>query len=233
MPRPFLLHIREIITAQPVPTGRRIRSVVFFYRAGEPLIGIVRFFVPKHPGENAVEDLAPEFKRLKALAEEAASQVNDDAFFTPLGDGDNSIAVLMKHVGGNLRSRWTDFLTTDGEKPDRHRDGEFIVDGAENRASIVEQWERGWAVLLDALGSLNADDWNKTVHIRREPHSVRQASLRCLSHMAYHVGQIVLVAKHSAGDAWQTLSIPRGDSERYNALGGSYTSGSLLKGNTQ
>jgi len=179
-----------------------------------------------------MQDLEHEFRRLKTLAEEAAAQLDDDGFIPTLGDGDNSIPVLMKHIGGNLRSRWTDFLTTDGEKPDRHRDREFHIGDAESHDDIRKIWELGWAALFEALGSLRPDDWERTVFIRREPHTVRQASYRSLGHIAYHVGQIVLLAKHHAGESWRTLSIPRGETEKYNAQLGAHTSGQAENGGT-
>lgn len=121
----------------------------------------------------------------------------------------------MKHVGGNLLSRWTDFLTTDGEKPWRHRDSEFIDDFTD-RAAILAHWERGWTCVFDSLAGLTPGDLTKTVHIRGEPHSVVLAIERSLAHVAYHAGQIVLTARLLAGDRWTTLTVPRGGSRAFN-----------------
>lgn len=152
----------------------------------------------------------------KKLAEDAMAQVDDAHFFAPLGDEENSIALIVKHMAGNLRSRWTDFLTTDGEKPDRDRDAEFEIHG-DQRAALLEAWERGWATFLGTLQSLSPDDLARTVHIRGEPHTVIRAVDRAVAHACYHVGQIVLLARHFAGAEWRTLSIPRGGSRQFNA----------------
>jgi hypothetical protein len=141
--------------------------------------------------------------------------VPDDKLHAALDAHTNSIAVIMKHVAGNLLSRWTDFLTTDGEKPWRHRDDEF-VDAFRSRAEVLEWWERGWACLLNTLRSLTTEDLDKTVLIRGEPHSVPLALARSLGHTCYHIGQIVQVARIHAGDRWTTLTIPRGGSTEFN-----------------
>ena len=161
-------------------------------------------------------DVAEQFRDLKSLAERAIAQLSDDQLFTTLDEEANSIAVLMKHVGGNLQSRFTDFLTSDGEKPDRHRDSEFEV-GDDTKTTTVGGWEEGWQRLFGAIESLTDDDLSKTVFIRREPHSVVKAINRGMTHCAAHVGQIVLLAKHLLGSDWKSLSIPRGKSEEFNA----------------
>jgi hypothetical protein len=150
-----------------------------------------------------------QLRKLKAQAEKAISQVDDSQFFALLDEDANSIALIMKHVAGNMRSRWTDFLTTDGEKPDRNRDTEFEQESNDTRDAIVARWNAGWEVLFDALSSLKPNDLGKTVTIRNEPHTVVQAIHRQVSHYSAHVGQIVLLAKHFAGSRWQTLSIPK------------------------
>ena len=155
------------------------------------------------------------FEANKRLADRAVQQVPDDKLHTPLDPNTNSIAVIMKHVAGNLISRWTDFLTTDGEKPWRNRDDEF-VDALRSRAELLELWERGWACLLKTLKGLKPEDLGKTVLIRGEPHSVPLAMERSLGHTCYHVGQIVQVARVHAGEKWNTLTIPRGGSEQFN-----------------
>src|SRR5579871_3559429 len=155
------------------------------------------------------------FEANKRMADRAIAQVPDDKLHTALDANTNSIAVIMKHVAGNLTSRWTDFLTTDGEKPWRNRDDEF-VDSFGSRAELLGTWERGWACLLGALRGLEPDDLGKAVTIRGEPHSVPLALERSLGHTCYHVGQIVQVARIHAGDRWNTLTIPRGGSEQFN-----------------
>ena len=155
------------------------------------------------------------FEANKRLADRAVEQAPDDKLHTALDANTNSIAVIMKHVAGNLTSRWTDFLTTDGEKPWRNRDSEF-VDSSSSRAELLTLWERGWACLLTTLKSLKGEDLEKTVLIRGEPHSVPLALERSLGHTCYHVGQIVQVARIHAGDRWKTLTIPRGGSEQFN-----------------
>ena len=155
------------------------------------------------------------FEDNKRLADRAVVQVPDDKLHAALDANTNSIAIIMKHVAGNLLSRWTDFLTTDGEKPWRNRDDEF-VDSFGSRAELLEAWERGWACLMEALKNLKPADLGKTVMIRGEPHSVPLALERSLGHTCYHIGQIVQVARLHAGEKWNTLTIPRGGSEQFN-----------------
>lgn len=155
------------------------------------------------------------FRANKKLADRAVAQVDDEKLHIALDENTNSIAVIMKHVAGNLISRWTDFLTTDGEKPERNRDGEF-VDTFQKRTDLLDYWEAGWARLLETLGSLTSEDLGKTVFIRGEAHSVPLALERSLGHTCYHVGQIVQVARIHAGTNWKTLTIPRGGSEEFN-----------------
>src|SRR5688572_14789549 len=149
------------------------------------------------------------FEANKRLADRAVEQLPDEKLHLALDKNTNSIAVIMKHVAGNLTSRWTDFLTTDGEKPWRNRDDEFI-DTFRSRSDLLEFWERGWGVLLQTLKSLTPADLEKTLTIRGEPHSVPLALSRSLGHTCYHIGQIVQVARIHAGDKWNTLTIPRG-----------------------
>jgi hypothetical protein len=159
--------------------------------------------------QHYLEDCVLQLRNLKTQAEKAVSQVDDAQFFHTLDPEANSIAVIMKHMAGNMRSRWTDFLTTDGEKPDRDRDGEFEMMAGDTRESVMARWEDGWGRMLNAVTSLRPDDLGKTVAIRGEPHTVVQAISRQFSHYSAHVGQIVLLAKHLAGPRWQTLSMPR------------------------
>lgn len=161
--------------------------------------------------------IADEYHALRSLAERAAAQVEDAQFFATLDTEANSIAALMKHVGGNLNSRWRDFRTTDGEKPDRHRDEEFVP--GESRDAVVEVWARGWGMLDAALASLAPADLAGHVVIRGERIALPRALMRNLSHVAGHVHQLVLLAKHWTGPSWRTLSIPRGMSEQAR-LGG-------------
>jgi len=149
------------------------------------------------------------------MAARAVEQVDDDALRRALHPETNSIAVIMKHLAGNMISRWTNFLTSDGEKPDRDRDAEF-VDDFSDRAAVLAYAERGWNCLFAAIEGLTDADLERTVTIRGEPHTVIQAIARQVDHYAYHVGQIVLIARIHAGAAWQTLTIPRGGSRTYN-----------------
>jgi len=162
-----------------------------------------------------LEDSLSLFRYYKKLAERAMEQVTDEQLFATLDEEANSIAIVVKHVAGNLRSRWTDFLTTDGEKPNRDRDAEF-VDPPATRKALVEVWEDGWARLFGALERLSDSDLGRTVTIRGEAHSVMQAINRQLAHYPHHVGQIVLLAKHFAHDRWQSLSVPRNRSAEFN-----------------
>jgi hypothetical protein len=148
------------------------------------------------------------FHNYKNLADRAMAQVPDQALTIALDAESNSIALIVKHMAGNMRSRWTDFLTTDGEKPDRHRDTEF-ESPATTRAELSAQWEAGWKCMFDALAALSEDDLERTVEIRKQPHSVMQAINRQLTHYAYHVGQIVFLSKHLAAGKWTTLTMPR------------------------
>jgi len=159
---------------------------------------------------------AVELRKLKTLADRAIAQVKDEDLTTALDPESNSLAVLMRHVGGNLRSRFRDFLTTDGEKPDRDRDSEFTVPAETSREDLLATWETGWTTPLDAVDELLPADREKTVTIRGEPHSLVQALERALVHLAYHVGQIVFLAKHLRGADWQNLSVPRGASADFN-----------------
>ena len=167
-------------------------------------------------GRAWLDEVESQYRQYKAYCERAAAQVSDEDFFTALAGSPNSIAVLMKHLGGNHRSRWRSFLTTDGEKRDRDREGEFTEEG-ETRASIEARWEEGWAIAFEELAALKSADLDRTVTIRGEPLSVMQAVHRNLCHVGYHTGQIVQLARHFAGDAWQTLSIAPGKSEEFNA----------------
>ncbi|HEV1995464.1 MAG TPA: DUF1572 domain-containing protein [Candidatus Acidoferrum sp.] len=156
------------------------------------------------------------FHYYKKLGERAMTQCPEEALFTTLDAESNSIAIIVKHIAGNMRSRWTDFLTTDGEKPDRNRDTEFEAP-PKTRAELMEMWERGWNGVFDALEPLSDADLTRTITIRTEPHSVMQAVNRQLAHYSYHVGQIVYLARHFAGDKWQTLTVPKKKSAELNA----------------
>jgi len=155
-----------------------------------------------------LDDSLAVFRYYKLLAERAMEQVSDEHLFAVLDAEDNSIAIILKHMTGNMRSRWTDFLTTDGEKPDRNRDSEF-VDPPATRAALLAGWEDGWARVFAALEPLSEADLTRTVTIRGEPHSVMPAINRQLAHYPHHVGQIVLLAKHFAAEHRQSLSVPR------------------------
>jgi uncharacterized damage-inducible protein DinB len=155
------------------------------------------------------------FRYYKKLGERAMAQCPDEGLFTMLDAESNSIAIVVKHMAGNMRSRWTNFLTSDGEKPDRNRDTEFEAPPT-TRAELMELWERGWKLLFGALEPLNDADLTRTITIRTEPHSVTQAVNRQVAHYSYHVGQIVYLARHFAGDKWQTLTIPKKKSAEFN-----------------
>ena len=163
-------------------------------------------------------DLVRTYRNYKTLADGALAQVSDADLHTVLDPDANSIAVIVKHLAGNLRSRFTDFLTSDGEKPYRDRDGEFEMPDLASRDVIVEWWEQAWAVTLATLQALTPEDLERTVTIRKEPFIVLEAVNRLATHTAYHVGQIVLLAKHAAGPGWKSLSIPKGGS-RQHAVG--------------
>ena len=160
-------------------------------------------------------DVRQTFGAYKRLADKALDQVSDEEFFARSGEGSNSIALIVKHIAGNQRSRWRNFLTEDGEKPDRNRDTEFEHFG-ESRAELLSFWEDGWSILFSAIDALSPLDLARTVTIRGEPHTVIQAINRQLTHYSYHVGQIVLLAKEARGSEWRTLSVPRNRSADFN-----------------
>lgn len=164
--------------------------------------------------QHYLDDCLFQLRKLKAQADKAMAQVDNAQFFALLDADANSIALIAKHVAGNMRSRWTDFLTTDGEKGDRRRDNEFEREAADTREAILARWEAGWNQLFTTLMSLDPADLGKTVAIRGEPHTVVQAINRQVSHYSAHVGQIVLLAKHFAGPDWKTLSIPKNTNRR-------------------
>lgn len=155
------------------------------------------------------------FRANRELAQRAIDQVSDEKLHLAIDENTNSIVVIMKHVSGNLRSRWTDFLSSDGEKDWRNRDSEF-VDDFQSRAQLMEVWNRGWDCLFDSMEQLDDVDLDREVTIRGIPHTVPDAIARSLGHTCYHVGQIVLLARHHAGDQWETLTIPKGESEQFN-----------------
>jgi uncharacterized damage-inducible protein DinB len=163
-----------------------------------------------------LKDSAEVLRYYKRLGERAMEQAPDAALFATLDAESNSIAILVKHMCGNMRSRWTDFLTTDGEKPDRNRDTEFEAP-ATTRAELMAQWKAGWKHVFDALAPLSESDLTRRVVIRTEGHSVMQAINRALAHYVYHTGQIVYLAKHFAGADWKALTIPRGKSAAFFA----------------
>src|SRR5689334_4214924 len=166
---------------------------------------------------HVLDDIRITFQRQKELVERALAQVDDADFFRTIDAESNSIAVIVKHVGGNLRSRWTDFLTVDGEKPDRDRDGEFIVASEADRETIMKIWTDGWTALADTFSTLRPTDLTTTVRVRGEAMSAVEAMHRSVAHIAQHAGQIVLLAKHYRSADWKTLSIPRGASKEFNA----------------
>lgn len=163
-----------------------------------------------------LDDAIRELRKLQGLAERAMDQVSETQFTAALDSETNSIALVVKHVAGNMRSRWRDFLTSDGEKPDRDRDREFVLEPGDTRERLLAAWRSSWSLTLDTISALRPDDLTRSVTIRGEPHTVLEAILRQLTHYAYHVGQIVLCARHHAGARWRSLSIPRGKSRDYD-----------------
>ena len=167
-------------------------------------------------GAMYLDDAFRSLRGMRRQADTAMEQLSDEQFFAALDAESNSVAVIVKHMAGNMRSRFTDFLTTDGEKPDRNRDQEFIVASEASREEIIAAWEKYWQLLLDTVHGLGPDDLAHVITIRREPHTVLQAINRQVAHSALHIGQIIFLAKHWKGAEWKTLSIPRGQSEGVN-----------------
>lgn len=166
--------------------------------------------------QNFIDEAVLGFSSYKSLADKALAQISDEQFFQTIDEESNPLAAIVKHIGGNLRSRWTEFLTSDGEKSDRHRDTEFEPEN-DTRESLMELWERGWSTLFATLDSLQPADLGKIVKIRGEDHTVVKALNRSLAHTASHVGQIVFLAKHLRAGEWKTLSIPRNKSADFNS----------------
>ena len=167
-------------------------------------------------GEHYLEDALRTFRDYKKLAERAFEQIDDEDFFRTIDRESNSIAVNMKHLAGNMLSRWTDFLTTDGEKPERDRDMEFVMLPQTTKAEMVTYWDKGWQCTFDAVQPLKPEDLMRTLTIRGQDHTVVQAINRQLAHYAYHVGQIVYLAKHFKASDWQSLSVPKNKSAEFN-----------------
>ena len=165
-----------------------------------------------------IDEARRQMRGYKRMGEGAMAQLKDEELFITLDPESNSIAVLVKHMAGNMRSRFTDFLTSDGEKPDRFRDREFEVSGATTQADVMRWWEEGWACVLTAIDALKPEDVMRTVTIRGEPHTVFQAINRQIAHYAGHIGQIVFLAKHLRASEWKTLTIPRGKSEEFKKV---------------
>ena len=164
-----------------------------------------------------LKDAIGSFKTYKKLAEKAIEQVTPQELFVTLDEEGNSIAVVMKHMAGNMLSRWTDFLTSDGEKPDRNRDMEFVIEEGTTKEAVLAYWERGWQAVFAAVEPLQPQDFERTVSIRGEAHTIVQAINRQLTHYSYHVGQIVFLAKHFRSSQWKSLSVPRNRSAEFNA----------------
>ena len=165
--------------------------------------------------ENFRDDALRTFRNYKKLAERALEQTSDDEFFRQIDTESNSIALIIKHIAGNLHSRWRDFLTSDGEKADRNRDMEFEL-ADETRESLMRSWETGWHTLFEAIGPLTDEDFGKTITIRGEPFTIVEAINRQLTHYTMHIGQIVFLAKHFRSSDWKTLSVPRNRSADFN-----------------
>jgi len=168
-------------------------------------------------GQHYLDGALHTFRDYKKLAERAFAQISDEDFFRTLDEESNSIAINMKHMAGNMISRWTDFLTTDGEKPERNRDLEFVMLPETSKDDMLAYWERGWQCVFDALEPLKPEDLMRTIRVRGQDHTVVQAINRQLAHYAYHVGQIVFLAKHFKSSEWQSLSVPKNRSAEFNA----------------
>src|SRR5436853_282658 len=168
-------------------------------------------------GQHYLADALQTFREYKKLAERAFAQISDDDFFRTMDDESNSIAGNTKHMAGNMISRWTDFLTTDGEKPERDRDIEFVMLPGTTKDEMLAYWEKGWKCVFDAVEPLQPDDLMRKITIRGQQHTVIQAIDRQLAHYAYHVGQIVYLAKHFRSSEWESLSVPRNRSAEFNA----------------
>jgi len=164
-----------------------------------------------------LEEIKRQMRGHKHMAESAMAQLDDADLFTLIDSESNSVAILIKHMAGNARSRFTNFLTSDGEKPDRLRDREFEITATTTREEVMRWWEEGWSYVFSTLDALKPEDLTRTVTIRQEPHTVLQALNRALAHYAQHIGQIVFLAKHLRSEQWKTLSIPRGKSEDYKS----------------
>ena len=175
-------------------------------RVGDPVTDLAAHYI---------DEARRQMRGQKRLADAAIAQLKDEELFVTLDPESNSVAILIKHVAGNMRSRFTDFLATDGEKPDRFRDREFELNTATSRAEVLRWWEEGWAQVFRALDALKPEDVMRAVTIRGEPHTVIQAINRQIAHYGGHIGQIIFLAKHLRSDEWKTLSIPRGKSEDY------------------
>ncbi len=168
-------------------------------------------------GAMFLEEVFRSLRGQKRLADSAMEQLSDDQFFAVPDPESNSVAIIVKHMAGNMRSRFTDFLTTDGEKPDRNRDQEFVAAPSATKAEVLQAWEKYWQLVFDTLKSLRPEDLLREVTIRNEPHTVLQALTRQLTHYSQHVGQIIFLSKHLNGPQWKTLSIPKGQSDAVNA----------------
>ena len=168
-------------------------------------------------GQHYLDDALRRFRDYKQLAERAFAQISDEEFFRTLDEESNSIAINMKHIAGNMISRWTDFLTTDGEKPERNRDLEFVMLPETSKNDMLAYWERGWRCVFEAVEPLKPEDLMRTIRVRGQDHTVVQAINRQLAHYAYHVGQIVFLAKHFKSGEWQSLSVPKNRSAEFNA----------------
>jgi [ribosomal protein S5]-alanine N-acetyltransferase len=206
----FEARLRNAVIKQNQVMDEFIYSIV---REKEPLPNM-----SENLAQHYLENVIAEFRSLKKQGERAMEQLDDEQFFVTLDAESNSVAILVRHLAGNMRSRWDNFLTSDGEKPDRYRDQEFIIDANTKRADVIEWWERGWRHVFDAAEALRPEDVMRTVTIRQEPHTVLKAIHRIFGHYAGHIGQIVFLAKHLKSTEWKTLSVPRGQSEQFNQM---------------
>jgi len=165
--------------------------------------------------ENYLSNVIKQFEYYKLLGEKTFDQLKDEALFYQFNTECNSIAIIVKHLWGNMKSRWTDFLTTDGEKDFRDRDTEFELD-FKTKEELINQWNEGWSILFEALDNINESNFNQIIYIRNQGHTITEAINRQLAHYSYHIGQIVYIGKMTKEKAWQSLSIPKGESKTYN-----------------
>ena len=192
-----------------------IKPLVFINNGPLVFYRSKKIIMETFPTSNYLSSVQKQFQYYKQLGDKTFEQLPDEALFHQTNPESNSIAIIVKHLWGNMKSRWTDFLTTDGEKPWRDREGEFMAN-IKNRKELIEKWEEGWKTVFEALATINEENFDKTIYIRNMGHSIIEAVNRQLCHYAYHVGQMVYIGRMHMGSEWESLSIPKGASKEYN-----------------